>query len=214
MKVGIVIPAYNEEKTIAGVINRVKKFGDVIVVDDCSIDATSEVAKKSGASVIRHAKNHGLGGALRTGFQQAMAKNYDAVVTLDADGQHNPEDVPKFIAKINEGYDFVLGKRSLKKYPFVKKFGNFFLNRLTNLISGTSLHDTESGFRAIRADALKKFRLNAERYEIAVEIVYECGKNKLKCANIDIDSPVYRKGVGFWDGISNFNYLLKKKFSG
>lgn len=213
MKTAIVIPAYNEEKTIGVVIKNAKKYGTIFVINDASHDRTVEVARKAGAVVVTHEKNTGLGGALRTGFQKALEKDFDVVVTIDADGQHLASDIPKFLEKINEGYDFVLGRRDLRHYPFIKKFGNFFLNRMTNIVSGTNLKDTESGFRAFRADALKKFNLYASRYEIAAELIFESGRHKLKSTNVDIYSPVYRKGVGFWDGINNFRFIVGKKIT-
>jgi glycosyltransferase involved in cell wall biosynthesis len=211
MKTAIIIPAYNEEKTISNVIKNAKPYGTVIVVDDCSRDGTSQIARKSGAIVLRHEKNRGLGGALRTGFDAALKRGFDIIITIDADGQHRSEEIPKFVEKINEGYDFVLGRRDLHRYPFIKKFGNFFLNMATNFISGTVLFDTESGFRAFTSSALKKLYLRAERYEIAVEIIFEVGRNRLNYANVDIESPLYRKGVSFWDGINNFRYLVQRR---
>jgi glycosyltransferase involved in cell wall biosynthesis len=211
-KIALIMPAHNEEKTIGNVIHKAKKYGKVIVINDASVDATASVAKKAGAFVITHKQNKGLGGALRTGFSYALKMHYDVIITIDADDQHKPEQIPLFINKINEGYDFVLGKRDLKNYPFVKKFGNFFLNKLTNAIAGTNLKDTESGFRAFTFHALNKLQLRSERYEIAAEIIYEVGKNKLRAANVKISSPVYVKGVGVTDGIKNFLFLLKRNF--
>ena len=211
MKVVIVMPAYNEEKTVGGIVKRAKKYGRIIVVDDASKDNTSGEARKAGATVIRHSVNKGLGSALRTGFSAALRMKPDVVMTVDADGQHEPEEIKKFLDLIENGYDFVLGERDLGEYPFVKKFGNFFLNSITNFVSGTNLKDTESGFRAFRAAGLKKLYLKAQRYEIAVEIVFEVGRNKLKHTSVKISSPRYVKGVGVWDGVKNFLYLLRRK---
>lgn len=212
MLVVAVMPAYNEEKTVAEAVRRTRKYVDrVIVVDDCSRDTTQKEAKKAGALVIRHNVNKGLGSALRTGFVQALKMKASVVITIDADGQHNPDEIPILLAKINEGYDFVLGSRNLSKYPFIKKFGNFFLQSATNFISGTSLKDTESGFRAIKAAALRKMYLKSERYEIAVEIAFEVGRNNLKATNVPISSPIYVKGVGMLDGVKNFMFLMHRR---
>ncbi len=208
----IIIPAYNEEKTIEKVIKNAKKYGKVIVVDDASKDRTAVIAKRAGAVVVSHKVNGGLGTALRTGFREALKKmKADIIITIDADGQHDPKEIPTFIKKIDEGYDFVLGRRNLSAYPFVKKFGNFFLNILTNFVSATNLKDTESGFRAFRGEALRKLYLKAERYEIAVEIIFEVGRNRLRTTNVPITSARYVKGVGVWDGFSNFRYLLRRR---
>lgn len=207
----IVIPAYNEEKTVAAVVKRAKKYGKVIVVDDASSDNTAATAREAGAIVVRHKANAGLGSALRSGFAKALQMKADIIVTIDADCQHDPAEIKKFIELIEDGYDFVLGTRDLRSYPLVKKIGNFFLNGITNFVSGTHLKDTESGFRAFRASALRKLYLKAERYEIAVEIVFEVGRNKLKHTSIPIKSPRYVKGVGVWDGVKNFFYLMRRK---
>lgn len=210
--IAAVMPAYNEAKTITWAVTETKKYSDkVIVVDDCSSDNTAALAKQAGAVVIRHGANLGLGASLRTGFAKALEINADAIITIDADGQHDPHDIPKFLEKINKGCGFVLGERNLSKYPFVKKFGNFFLNSATNFISGTSLKDTESGFRAFSREALQKLYLKSERYEIAVEIVFEIGRNNIKAANVPIKSPVYVKGVGVADGVKNFMFLMHRR---
>ena len=120
--IAIVIPAYNEEKNIEWIVRECKKYGSVIVVDDNSRDKTPELAKHAGASVIRHPVNRGLGAALRSGFEKAIEMNSDIVITIDADGQHNPKDIPRFVETLNNGYDFVLGRRDLRKYPLRKKF--------------------------------------------------------------------------------------------
>ncbi len=211
MRIAIVMPAHNEEKTVYNVVKKASKCGKVIVIDDASTDKTSKEARRAGALVIRHKTNKGLGCALRTGFEKVKKMNVDAVVTVDADGQHNPDEIPLFVKELENGYDFVLGTRDLRAYPFVKKFGNFFLNFATNFISGTNLKDTESGFRAIKKEALKKLYLKAQRYEIAVEIIFEVGRNRLKAASIDITSPVYIKGVNIFDGFNNFRYLLRRR---
>lgn len=209
--IAIVIPAYNEEKTVASVVRGAKKYGKVIVVDDASKDSTVAEAKKAGALVVRHEVNRGLGAALRSGFKKAVQMKADIVITIDADGQHNPAEIRKFVSLVQNGYDFVLGTRDLSSYPLVKKLGNFFLNGITNFVSGTHLRDTESGFRAFRTSALKKMYLKAERYEMAVEIVFEVGRNKLSHTSVPITSPRYVKGVGVWDGVKNFVYLLRRK---
>lgn len=211
------MPAHNEDKAIKKVAERTKKYVDkLIIVDDASSDNTNAIVKKLGSIVVTHKKNRGLGGALRSGFKKALEiskSDEDIIITIDADGQHVPEEIPIFVKEINKGYGFVLGKRDLSKYPFVKKFGNFFLNLFTNVVCGTNLKDTESGFRAFTRKSLKKMTFKGERYEIAAEILYQIGKNKVKSSNVDITIPIYVKGVGVFDGFKNFWYLLKIRFS-
>jgi glycosyltransferase involved in cell wall biosynthesis len=146
-----VMPAFNEERTISDIIKNTRKYVDeVVMIDDFSSDRTSEIAKKAGATVLRHKENRGLGGALRTGFDYALKNKADIIITIDADGQHDPDEIPKFIEKIQSGYHFVLGTRDLSKYPFTKKLGNFFLNAATNFISGTSLYHRKNSRTGIR----------------------------------------------------------------
>lgn len=214
IKVVAIIPAYNESKTVEKIVKEAKKYVDeVLVVDDGSSDSTGEIARRAGANVITHEKNFGLGRSLRDGFLYALKKNFDIIITLDADGQHSPKDIPKFIEAINEGYDFVLGERNLAKYPLIKKIGNIFLNFMTNIISGTTLKDTESGFRAYKRDALKKIikYVRADRYEIACEIIFAVGYYNLKYKNVPIASDVYVKGVRVRDGIKIFFYMLRRR---
>jgi glycosyltransferase involved in cell wall biosynthesis len=212
MMIIAVMPAHNEEKTIEATIQETMKYVDkIIVVNDASTDKTASLARRAGAIVIDHEKNMGLGSSLRTGFAKSLSLKAETIITIDADGQHEPKDIPKLLEKIDEGYGFVLGKRNLSKYPFIKKFGNVFLNAATNFISGTSLKDTESGFRAFTRDTLQKLYLIAERYEIAVEIVFEIGRNNIKSTNIEIDSPIYVKGVGVLDGLKNFLFLMHRR---
>ncbi|MCD6557497.1 MAG: glycosyltransferase family 2 protein [Candidatus Aenigmarchaeota archaeon] len=209
-----VMPAYNEEKTIGRIIRETRKYVDkIIVVDDGSKDATAQIAKKADALVVKHEVNKGLGMSIRTGLAEARRYNPDIIITIDADGQHDPKDIPKFVDKVKQGYDFVLGSRDLRAYPFIKKVGNFFLNFLTNLVCGTALMDTESGFRAFSRRALKKIKLQGERYEIAADIIFQVGKHELRACNVPIKSPRYirGKGVTVGDGFRNFLYLIRRR---
>jgi len=114
MRTLILIPAYNEELTVGSVVALARKYGDVLVVDDGSTDRTSEIAQRAGAVVIRHPVNRGKGAALKTGFEYALSREYEVVVTLDADGQHNPDEIPLLMEPIIRGEaDLVIGSRYL-----------------------------------------------------------------------------------------------------
>lgn len=213
-KIAIVMPALNEEKSIGSVLKMARKYAwKIIVVNDGSTDKTARIAKASGAIVVTHEKNMGLGASLRDGFRKAIELRADIIFTIDADGQHLPDDIPNFLPKISQGYDFVLGERDLHKYPFVKKFGNMFLNLATNIISGTTLRDTESGFRCFSGKSLEKIYpyLKADGYEIAAEIIFAVGLYNLSYANVRVSSPVYVKGVTIAHGIGNFMYMLRRR---
>ena len=210
--IAAVIPAHNEAKTVGSVVRQARKYVDrVIVVDDGSSDRTSSVARKNGARVITLKRNRGVGYATRVGMKAAMRGGAKIIITLDADGQHNPRDIPKFLKKISEGYEFVIGRRDLSNYPIIKRFGNFALNTFVNIISGTTIPDTESGFRAYKSSALKKLVLTADRYEICDEIIFEVGRNNLKWSSVPIESSVYRKGTGILDGLKIFRFMLRRR---
>lgn len=218
-----VIPGYNVEKTVGPVVKETRKYVDeVFYVDDGSGDRSVEMAEKSGAKVIKLYANHGKGFALRTGIYLALENGTDVVVTLDSDGQHYPNDIPKFLEKIKEGYDVVIGSRYEGKfYTFPRNvLGNFGLNFLTNFFSyGPQnlprhkwLGDTQSGFRAFKAEALKKMNLSAKRYEIEGEMVFEIAINNLRVKEIPIVTKPKIRGVGIRDGIDNAKFLFKKRF--
>ena len=214
MKVVAVMPAYNEAKRIAGVLKRTMKYADkVVVVDDCSTDETGKIARKLGAVIIRHKTNMGLGRSLRDGIKKALAMKAGAIVTIDSDGQHLPEEIPLLLSRIKQGRGFVLGERDMSAYPLVKRIGNFFLTVLTDIASGTTLRDTESGFRAFTAKAAREMHLSAERYEIAAEFVLEVGLRGITYANVRVSSPIYHrgKGVSVEDGFRNFLYLIQRR---
>ncbi len=115
MKLAIVVPAYNEEKTIAKTVSGIRDFADVIVVDDCSKDQTSQQAESAGAQVVRHETNKGYDGALNTGVLAAFERGYTHVITFDADGQHDPSNIPLFVAAFERGDQLVIGIRPHKQ---------------------------------------------------------------------------------------------------
>lgn len=150
-KTSVVIPAYNEAASLRNVIVECKRFCDeIIVVDDGSTDDTAEAAESTGAVVVRHEKNLGVTRAIESGFEVAHG---DIIVTMDADGQHPPSDIPKLIKPISNGKaDVVLGVRTLIPYRSER-----IINKLTNL--SVKCSDAGTGFRAIKAELAKKMRL-------------------------------------------------------
>ncbi len=156
----IVIPAYNEERFIGSVVLKARQFcHHVIVVDDGSSDATAELAALAGAQVIRHAENRGKGAALNSGLHAARQFEPAAVVMLDADGQHSPDEINKLISPVIAGQaDLVIGSRYLgnsSQTPRHRIWGHWAFNWLTRLSSGVPSSDSQSGFRAISGQALR-----------------------------------------------------------
>jgi len=192
----IVIPAYNEEKMIKNTLQKLKSSGyeNIIVIDDGSRDKTYKLAVSEDVIVCKHLINRGLGGALKTGLKCALKYNPRVVVTFDADGQHDPEDIVK-VSKpiIDEGYDVIVGSRlidenELKNMPFVKKIGNWGLNFITYLMGGSMVTDSQGGLRAFSlntAEIISK-QLKSNRYEVSSEFIVLFNKNKLKLKEVPI----------------------------
>ena len=199
-----VIPAYNEEKSIADIVKKTKKYiANVIVVDDGSKDKTKEIAEKSGAVVLRHIVNLGKGATLKTGCNYALMKNAKFIVVLDADAQHDPDDIPRFIEKL-EKYDIVFSYRKLGgRMPLVLRFGNWLISKVVRALYKVDLIDTQSGFRAFSREAYKKIRWNASDYSMESEMISRAGKQRLKYVQIPI-STIYSdkyKGTTILDGV-------------
>jgi len=203
-KIFVVIPAFNEERSIAKIIRKSGNLvGKVIVVDDGSKDKTGYVAEKAGAVVLRHIINLGKGAALKTGCDFAVRHGADYVVAIDADAQHKPEDIPRFIEKLKRS-DIVFGCRKFgSKMPFVLRFGNWFIAEVTWLLYGIKINDTQCGFRAFSKEAYKKIRWGAVDYAMESEMIARAGKQRLKYVQIPIET-IYSdryKGTTVVDGI-------------
>jgi glycosyltransferase involved in cell wall biosynthesis len=161
MKTLIVMPARNEAETIGAVIGRLKAVvpdADILVVNDASTDNTAEVAAKAGAKVVNLPINLGYGGAVQTGFKYAARHDYDAVVLMDADGQHDPACVPDLLKALRDA-DFVLGSRFLGecryKVPIARRIGMWLFGKIVNWVTGQKITDPTSGFQALRKEVVK-----------------------------------------------------------
>jgi glycosyltransferase involved in cell wall biosynthesis len=186
----VILPAYNEEVSIGSIVLLARRYADrVIVVDDGSSDRTVEVAANAGAEVVVHSLNKGKGVALRTGFE--AAEGADVIVTMDSDGQHNPADIPKLVDPILKGEaDMVNGSRYLNGYstdtPAYRRVGQAILDRFTNMNSGLSITDSQSGFRAFAASTKDIFRFNAQGMAIESEMLADAGRSGLRIKEVEI----------------------------
>lgn len=162
----VAIPAYNEESTIGAVVEETKAYADVVlVVDDGSTDDTVAAAEAAGAEVVEHQRNRGYGAALKTAFSEASGYDARTLVTLDADGQHDPSDIPKLVERLNDSNtEMVIGSRfeadNETALPFYRRFGIWTVNVLTNLSMGivreeSWVNDTQCGFRAYGSTAIR-----------------------------------------------------------
>ena len=189
-KVAILLPAYNEEVAIASMILLSSKYADeVIVIDDGSTDRTKEVSQLAGATVLSHKINKGKGVALKTGFD--YAKNYDIIVTIDADGQHNPLEIPLLIKPIEEDIaDLVNGSRYINKQdtstPKYRRIGQTVLDTATNIASGVKITDSQSGFRAFSSKCFNCFNFDPEGFGIESDMLIEAANNNLRICEVEI----------------------------
>lgn len=163
-RVLIVMPAFNEQNSVSSVLAQVKESlpgMDVLVVDDGSLDHTAELARAAGANVARLAVNLGVGGAMRTGFRYAVARGYDAVVQIDADGQHDPEEVGALLQLLDEGADIAIGSRFAGKGAYravgPRKCAMVVLSLVFSKLAGNKLSDVTSGFKAMGPRAIRLF---------------------------------------------------------
>ncbi len=171
----VIIPCYNESATIGSIVLKVKSLVDnVLVVDDGSTDDTARIAKAAGANVISHKKNYGKSAAIKNGFKYALNKNYDYIVTIDGDGQHNPDEIPSVLKMLkNNGNDIIVGYRSGNntEMPGWRKIGKNVLDYTTSFGNGGYITDSQNGFRAFNKKAVKALtpELNGENFSIESE---------------------------------------------
>lgn len=199
----VLIPAYNAARTIGDVVKSCLNIIDnILVVDDGSRDDTAAVASSAGAEVVSHPKNRGKGGALKTGFAWALEHRFDAVITLDADGQHLPREIPKFLeARAETRADLIIGGRAhlfgemLPRRRLANRFSAWSIAKA----SGTRITDSQSGFRLYSANLLRNVRLHTDGFDMESEVIVHAGRGGFKVLTIPID-------LGFVDGISTSHY--------
>lgn len=185
-----ILPAYNEQISIGSIIIGTSRYADrVIVVDDGSTDKTAEIAEIAGAEVIKHPGNRGKGAALKTGFNAVI--DTDVIVTIDADGQNNPLEIPRLVAPIVNGEaDLVNGSRYIdggeKNTPTYRRVGQSVLDIATNINGKTHITDSQSGFRAFAAHTVPVFRFHQTGFGIESEMLTEASKAGLRIKEVKI----------------------------
>jgi len=221
MKIAALIPAYNEAQTIAEVLEHTRPHVDVmLVVDDGSSDRTAEIAHAQGALVVSHVINRGLGAAIGTGFAAAKKMNVDVVITLDADGQHDANEIPVFVKAIQNGADMVIGSRMLtgfKGMPWYRRVAQLLGNVVTLVLFGAWVTDSQSGFRAFNRYALDKIEIKTNRMEVSSELVAEAKRNQLALKEVPIKA-IYTeyslsKGQSFFVGVKTLVKLVLRRIT-
>ena len=190
----LVVPAFNEERTVSQIIEAIAEKGyNVVLVNDGSRDKTLELATESKRkypnqiSVVSHIINRGLGAALKTGMVVALNKGAKYIVTFDADGQHEIEDISKVCKPLQDGEaDVVIGARPFEDMPISKSFANLIMNGLTYIFYGRNVKDSQSGLRAFTAEAADKINIVSRGYGVSSEFIKEISDKKLKLAEVTI----------------------------
>ncbi len=231
LRMAILIPAYNEGKHIEDVIRKCLKYRlDIIVVDDGSRDNTVEVVRKfsddpeTAVFLLKHGVNMGKGEALKTGFAYAIDKKYTGVITIDADGQHDVEEIADFLNAFKEKEpDIIVGSRfqNVKGMPFIRLATNFFTSWIISAIAGRKINDVQSGFRFIGYKVLKNIKLETKNFETEPEVLMKASWLKYRIINIPITTIYHENFVShvnpFTDTYKFFrlvfrSMLLKRRF--
>lgn len=200
MKISIVIPLFNEEKHISEVLKGVKEYGfPVIVVDDGSTDNSKVKVKGEGlgyVTVLEHKINLGKGAAMKTGAEYAFSRGAEAIIFMDSDGQHESEDLPKFIKALETGRsDVVFGSRNLNMgVPLVRYLGNKFASLLVRLLFNIYISDLICGYKAITKKGYEKVKWESAGYGVETEIVVRVAQNKVTYSEIPVET-IYHSGV-------------------
>jgi glycosyltransferase involved in cell wall biosynthesis len=215
-KIAVLIPAYNASDTILELVKRISDYlpqNDIIVVDDGSQDQTYNIIRKTKAVVLRHHKNKGKGEALKTGFDYAIEKGYDYLLTLDSDLQHDPVFIQSFIDQVrNKNSDIILGTRemNLKIMPFINLLTNKLTSILISISTGRIMKDTQSGYRLTRVKVFNTLVLKSKKYDLESEILLKAGRKGFKIDSVYI-STIYTGGKSFispFADTSRFIFLL------
>lgn len=222
----IILSCYNEEETLEEVVKELVERGfKVIIVDDGSKDDSPVIARRlvkecyPNVYHYRHIINLGLGGAIKTGIQAALSKGADIMITFDADGQHNPDDLYNMYPPLQEGKaDVVIAARDFNDMPTGRRFGNTVMNYITYVFQGKMVKDSQSGLRAFTNSAARKLNLKSPHYGVSSEIIGEIKRRKLKLMEVPMttiyDERTIQKGtntmVGIKIALEFLNETLKK----
>jgi glycosyltransferase involved in cell wall biosynthesis len=186
----VVIPVFNAERTIGALVQAVKRQGfHALVVDDGSSDRSASSAAEAGAFVISFLSNQGKGAALRVGYSRALRERYDAVITMDGDGQHDPAEIPMLLEVAQaQRAGMVLGNRmsNVASMPMARRMTNGIMSRIVSWLTGQRIPDSQCGFRFIRLDVLAGLPLSATRYEIDTEVLLSAAAAGCKIVSVPI----------------------------
>jgi len=211
----VVIPAYNAADTIGGLVRGVKRQGlPVLVVNDGSDDQTAPIASQEGAVVLSHLRNQGKGRALRTGFEYALRAQYDGVITMDSDGQHDPAEIPALIqAGERQHAGIVVGNRmATTTMPLFRRWVNHLMSWLVSAVARQPMPDSQSGFRLIHKEVLASIPLRANGFDIETELLLAAAKRRWKTIFVPVHTTYDNHASHIRpvrDGIRFFRVVLR-----
>ncbi|GIM45592.1 glycosyl transferase family 2 [Collibacillus ludicampi] len=216
-KVLVIIPAYNEEKSVGHVIQKIRRAVpsvDVLVVNDGSTDATSQVARQAGAQVVDLPFNLGIGGGMQTGYLYAYRNGYDAAVQIDADGQHDPADLPRLLTHLEKGEaDLILGSRYVEKTRYrstwTRRIGMIILSKMVSLIIGKPVYDTTSGYRVVNRNVMRLFAQNYPTDYPEVEALVLVHLNGYKIREVPVEMEERKAGRSSITPLKSVYYMVK-----
>lgn len=202
MKVGVLIPAYNEEGTIFSLVKGLLALSagrqglveEVVIIDDGSTDNTRREAERAGARVVSHPENRGKGAALKTGFCYALQRGFEAIITMDGDGQHDGAEIPTFLEKAQEKEaHIIIGNRmgNVRNMPLVRLWTNRVTSRIISALTHQKIDDSQSGYRLIRKEVLQNINLVTSNFDAESELLVKASQHSYKIASIPIKT-IYR----------------------
>lgn len=208
------IPAYNEAERIAAVIAGARRYLPVLAVDDGSADDTAAVAEAAGATVLRQVPNQGKGAALRAGMRWALAQGYAAVVTLDADGQHDPNDLPRFLEAFADTHaDLIIGQRDFRRMPPIRRVANTVGRWSFSWAVGQPIPDNQSGYRLLSRRMVEAVLDSQERgFEFEVEMITTCVRRGYRLTWVPIRTIYAGEGshIRPWQHAKNFARVVRQ----
>ena len=223
-KIAVMIPAYNEEKYIEGVIKDCAAYGmDIIIIDDGSSDSTAEKVRSlipgfgSKLKLIAHTSNKGKGQALITGFDYIVKKGYKGVITLDADGQHDTGEIADFLKAVeSDDPDIIIGDRlgNTKGMPFIRLATNVLTSWIIARIAGKKVSDVQSGYRYLKTEALKKIELKTSSFDTEPETIMRAGWHGMKIINIPIKTIYHQDFTSYVNPVKDTVKFFKLVFNG
>ncbi|NOX96887.1 MAG: glycosyltransferase family 2 protein [Nitrospirae bacterium] len=197
LKAGVIIPIYNEEKTIFSLVKNLLTLSaggqgvveEVVIIDDGSTDNTCKEARKAGAQVISHRENKGKGEALKTGFRYALQKGFEVVITMDGDEQHDWKEIPAFLEKAQENQaDIIIGNRmgNVKSMPFLRLWTNRVTSWVISAVARQKIDDSQSGYRLIRKEVLQNVDLVTSNFDTESEMLIKAVQHGYRISSLPI----------------------------